>query len=81
LFRSSDLIAAPGKNSEVKEASLVSLKIRIATPEAGAELSCTWVALASEYAVVSTSSSETLTSVVLRYGKVKEKRTVEPSPV
>jgi hypothetical protein len=44
----------------------------MATPEAGAVLSRTWVALASEYAVVLDPSRETLTSTVAKYGNVNE---------
>jgi hypothetical protein len=39
------------------------------------------VALARVYAVVTTPLRLTLMSVVSKYGKVKEKRTVEPFPV
>jgi hypothetical protein len=53
----------------------------MATPLAGAVLNWIVVALAKVYAVVSVPFKETLMSVVSRYGKVKEKRTVVPSPV
>jgi hypothetical protein len=53
----------------------------MATPLAGAVLNWIVVALARVYAVVMLPSRETLMSVVSRYGKVKEKRTVAPSPV
>jgi hypothetical protein len=48
---------------------------------AGAVVNWIVVALARVYAVVTVPFKETLMSVVSRYGKVKEKRTVEPFPV
>jgi hypothetical protein len=55
--------------------------MRIATPLAGAVVKDTVVALDNVYAVVSTASRLTLMSVVSRYGNVKEKAVVLPSPV
>jgi hypothetical protein len=44
----------------------------MAAPLAGATLNCSVVALAKVYAVVETLLIVTLTSLSLRYGKVKE---------
>jgi hypothetical protein len=48
---------------------------------AGAVLNSIVVALARVYEVVIVPPTLTLMSAVSRYGKVKEKRTVAPSPV
>jgi len=55
--------------------------MRIAAPLAGEVVNCKVVALAKKYAFVSTPLMLALTSVSSRYGNVKEKVVVEPSPV
>ncbi len=64
-FRSSALIAEPGKNVALSRSIAVSLKIRIATPLAGADVNAIVVALANVNAVVAVVPSVTLTSAVL----------------
>jgi hypothetical protein len=81
LLRSWDLIAEPGKNVDVKDESSVFRKIRIDEPRLGALVNCIVVGLARVNPVTKTPSTLVWMSVEAKYGKVKEKRTVAPSPV
>jgi len=72
LFRSSALMAEPGKNVAFNVLISVSRKIRMATPLAGAVLNESVVALANVNAVVAAVSSVTLTSPCLMYSNVNE---------
>mgnify|MGYP005633085197 CR=1 FL=1 len=71
-FRSSALIAEPGKNVAFKLSLSVSRKIRMAAPLAGAVVNASVVALAKVNAVVATVLSVTLTSDCFKYSNVNE---------
>ena len=65
-------MAEPGKNVALRSSIIVSRKIRIATPLAGAVLNDSVVALANVNAVVATELSVTLTSACFKYSNVNE---------
>ena len=71
-FRSSALIAEPGKNVALRASTSVSRKRRMATLLAGAVLKLRVVALAKVNAVVAVPSSDALTSACFKYSNVIE---------